>query len=192
MWILIKLKDNPIAAGGVALILILCLLSPYVMAIGYFYYCTYKDEVEVVSSECLGFVYANNADYVNFAVELEFDDEPAVEVGVYTSVYDEEGELVGYLSHTFKADDLPSDSEETEDGNVVFKPDSTLTLYFNIHHKRGKTWDENEIITKLYRAYLNGNLENYTFETEIASIVFENYTSVIDSDYLDLREEGEL
>lgn len=178
MWIL-SWVPKP-AAGGAGLLLGIFLIYPFIAIFQYIDFCTYKDEVEISNAECYGFVwndeinsYQNGAEYVNFGIEVTFDDEPIRSMEIDTLVYKGD-EFVGYITHSFEASDFPNDSEVTEDGATCFKRDTTTTLYFNLHHVTGKAWDEDELITELYF----GDLNDYTFVSEIILVSFCDFTMV--------------
>lgn len=178
MWIL-SWVPKP-ATGGAGCLLSIFLLYPFIALFQYLDFCSYKDEVEILNAECYGFVwndeansYQNGAEYANFGVEFTFDDEPVSSIQVDTLVYKGD-EFIGYITHNFEVADFPNDSEVTEDDELCFKRNTTTTLYFNIHHVTGKEWDEDDIITELYF----GDLDDYTFVSEIIYISFCDFTLV--------------
>lgn len=183
MWILTWVAKP--AVGGAGFLLLVFLIYPFIGFFQYLDYCSYKDEVEILNTECYGFVwndeinnYKNGAEYVEFAIDVKFGDEPVDLFKVDTLVYNSDGNFIGYLYVTFYASDFPMKTEITEDGLLCFERNSTIKFYFSSHHITGEPWDETETITSLYRAWLNNELDEFTFVTNAVHIGFCYATSV--------------
>ena len=183
MWILTWVPKP--AAGGAGFLLLVFLLYPFIGFFQYLDFCSYKDEVEILSTECYGFVwndevnnYKNGAEYLQFGIDVKFDDEPVEYFKADTLVYNSDGDFVGYLHVTCEARDFPMENEKTEDGLVCFKRNSTIKFYFSTHHVTGEPWDETEIITPLYQAWLDNELDKFTFVTNVVFMRFCDITCV--------------
>lgn len=182
MWIFVKLPKP--AAAGAGILALVFMIYPFIALFQYRDFCSHKDDVQIAETECLGFVwddknnsYANGADYANFKVDVEFGENPVQYFKADTLVY-KDGKFLGYILGSFSPEDYPEHSRTSKEGALCFKTNYKATLHFNIHHVTGQPWDDDEIITELYKAHSNGTLDQYDFVTKVVGVMFTDVTIV--------------
>ena len=162
--------------GGGWLILILLLLNPFIQICKYMDFCQHKEQVVIEQTVCNGFTwdddnsYYNGVDYLNFSIDVSFKKKEVVSFTVHTLVYKGD-KFIGYINSDFLGT-----SEREKDGvsRVYFETKTKQTLYFNISHPTNTSWQNDALFKELYY----GNLEDYTFISNIICVDFTDGTMV--------------
>ena len=175
MWIFVNLP-KPVKSGGALILLLLC-INPYIQFFKYMKFCQHKDQVIIEQTSCEGFTHNDNdgyyygTDYLNFSIDVSFKDEEVVSFNAHTLVFKGD-KYIGYIASDFWG----TSERMTEHGNtrVYFESNTTQKLYFHISHPTNTSWQNDALFKELYE----GNLEEYTFVTNIICVDFADGTMV--------------
>jgi hypothetical protein len=176
MWVYIKELAPKGGRLGSILILILLCIYPYVQVFNYIGFCQHKEQVIIEQTVCEGFTwndensYYDGVDYLNFSIDVSFKTKEVAVFNVHTLVFKGD-KYIGYINSDFLGT-----SQRTEDGNsqAYFETNTKQTLYFHISHPRNTSWQNDALFKELYE----GNLEEFTFVSNIICVNFTDGTTV--------------
>ena len=168
-------KSSGGALGAWFILLLLC-FNPFIQIFRYTNFCQHKDQVVIERTVCKGLTwsddgsYYNGKDYLNFSIEVSFKKQEVSHFNAHTLVFKGD-KFIGYITTDFYGN-----STRTEDNTTYkfFEKETTQTLDFNMSHPTDTSWQGHELFQELYY----GNLEDYTFVTNVIYVYFSDGTTV--------------
>ena len=160
-----------VSAGAIGMVLLLAGLSPFIDVFRYIDFCSRKNQVVIESTTCEGFTQGDDGkDYYNFSINVSFGKDEVNNFDVHTLVFKGD-EFIGHIKSNFQG---TSSHHDKSHYGKYFEANSNQKLEFSIAHTRGYSWNGHEIFEELYY----GNLEDYTFVTNIICVYFYDGTWV--------------
>ena len=176
MWIFVNLREILGKGIGGGLIMAILCIYPFIHAINYIDFCTHKNQVIIEETVCEGFSYdasgnhGNGVDYLNFNIDVTFKKKEVSRFTVHTVVL-KNGKYVGYIKTDFEGN-----CRRMDENVPIFYYDTQTrqTLKFNMSHDSGTSWSGKELMKEIY----DGDLEDYSFESEVIMVNFTDGTMV--------------
>lgn len=193
MWLFVDLSQLFKKNTGGAIVLALLCLYPYIQLFHYVNYCSHKNQIDIGQTVCHGFTwdgdrYYNGVDRLDFSVDVRFKNKEVAYMVIHTVVR-KDGRYVGYIKTEFTGNCTRMEENTPQ---YYFEKRTRQTLDFYMEHITGTSWSGEELMQELY----NGNLEGYTFDSDVIYATFADGTIVgvhlfLDSDFY-YDEKGKL
>lgn len=193
MWLFVDLSQFFKKNSGGAIVLMLLCLYPYIQLFHYVDYCAHKNQIVIEQTVCQGFTwegdrYYNGVDRLNFSVDVRFKGKEVAYMVIHTVVR-KDGRYVGYIKTEFTGN---CTRMEDNTPHYYFEKRTRQTLDFYMEHITGASWSGEELMEELY----NGNLADYTFDSDVIYATFADGATVgahlfLDSDFY-YDEKGKL
>ena len=175
MWIFLKLP-KPVQGGGMLILILLC-INPFIQIFRYASFCQHKEQVIIEQTSYIDITwsddnsYYNGQDNINLSIDVTFKKEEVSSFNAHTVVFKGD-QYIGYIDSDFYG----TSERVTDKGNTLqyFETNSKQTLYFHISHATNTSWSGDELFQQLFE----GNIEEFTFITNVICVYFTDGTMV--------------